>query len=334
MALVTQAPARTARRYGSLVHSVLLVGLPRGGTTWVGQVLGHTRDARYVHEPDGTTEPYAFRAKQAHFAQPMIDAEAPRAAAPELAALFDGALAGGAPASTWLDRISRQAWDRVTVDEKANARRTGKLSPRLRVALAAAQPRVAVADAQHVVVKTVLAAYCSEWIARHTRPSVVGVITRHPLNVVASWREFGWNPPFGPQYRAMRVRASEEWGVELPAPEAPELERAAAVAGAFMYSLHEAQRRNEAWITISHEDLCVDPVTRFRRVAAQLGLEWSDDAEAHLTRSNRPGSGYATQRVTAEQPDRWRTRLDAADIAVAVDVLRRFPDAPWLGALD
>ncbi|HEY1741203.1 MAG TPA: hypothetical protein VGI86_20985, partial [Acidimicrobiia bacterium] len=88
------------------MHSVLLVGVPRGGTTWVGQVLGHTQGAVYVHEPDGTHEPFAFRAKQHQFNQPMIDADAPRAAAPELAALFDGALAGGAPADTWRDRLA------------------------------------------------------------------------------------------------------------------------------------------------------------------------------------------------------------------------------------
>ena len=31
---------------------VLVAGLPRSGTTWVGEVLGRTAGARYLHEPD------------------------------------------------------------------------------------------------------------------------------------------------------------------------------------------------------------------------------------------------------------------------------------------
>jgi hypothetical protein len=315
------------------VHSVLLVGVPRGGTTWVGQVLGHTRGATYVHEPDGTHEPFAFRAKLTQFHQPMIDADAPRSAAPELAALFDGALAGGAPANTWRAQLAQRAWSRVTDDEKGRARRDGRLSPRLRIALMAAQPRVAVPGAEHVVVKTVNVAYCVEWVVRHCEPSAVGVITRHPLNVLASWRDFGWTVPYGPQYRAMRARARERWDVELPLPDAPDTERAAAAVGMLGYSLFDARRRHPEWVDISHDELCVDAMSRFPTVAAQLGLEWTDGATERLARGDQPGEGYATNRVTADQPDRWRTRLDAAEIATACEVLQRFPDAPWLSAL-
>jgi hypothetical protein len=318
-----------------VVHSVLLVGVPRGGTTWVGQVLGHTAGAVYVHEPDGTHDPYAFRAKLTQFNQPMIDADAPRAAAPELAALFDGALAGGTTTGSWRDQLARRLWSRVTDDEKMTARRTGKQSPRLRIALAAAQPRgPAAPNVEHVVVKTVNAAFCAEWIVRHCSPSSVGIISRHPLNVLASWRDFEWTPPYGPQYRAMRVRAHDRWGVELPPPDAPPMVRAAAVAGALGYALHEALQRHPDWIDISHDDVCVDASARFPAVAQQLGLEWNADAAAHVAGADRPGEGFATQRVTADQPDRWRTRLDADEIAAATDVLARFPGAPWLAQLD
>jgi hypothetical protein len=286
-----------------------------------------------VHEPDGTHDPSAFRAKLTQFAQPMLDDAAPRTAAPELAALFDGALAGGALAGTWRDQLARRAWSGVTDDERAVARRTGKLSPRLRVALRAAQPRVAVEDAEHVIVKTVTSAFCVEWIVRHCAPSNVGIITRHPLNVIASWRDFEWTPPFGPQYRAMRVRAHDRWGVELPPPDAPPFVRAAAVAGALGYALYEARSRHPDWIDISHDDLCVDAAARFPDVAHRLGLVWTDDAAEHLEHTNRRGEGYATERVTAEQPDRWRTRLDAEEIAAATEMLSRFPGAPWLAGL-
>ena len=49
---------------GSLarVAQVLIVGVARSGTTWVGQTLGRTQGVHYVHEPDGDHDAFAFRA--------------------------------------------------------------------------------------------------------------------------------------------------------------------------------------------------------------------------------------------------------------------------------
>src|SRR5207237_10167784 len=44
---------------------VLVAGLPRSGTTWVGEVLGRTAGARYLHEPDNhLLRPEAWSAKR------------------------------------------------------------------------------------------------------------------------------------------------------------------------------------------------------------------------------------------------------------------------------
>ena len=44
---------------------VLVAGLPRSGTTWVGEVLGRTAGARYLHEPDNhLLRPEAWWAKR------------------------------------------------------------------------------------------------------------------------------------------------------------------------------------------------------------------------------------------------------------------------------
>jgi hypothetical protein len=131
----------------------------------------------------------------------------------------------------------------------------------------------------------------------------------------------------------MRARARDRWNVELPPPDAPEIERAAASAGALGYALHEARMRHPEWVNISHEDLCIEPAARFADVASRLGLEWNGDAAVQLARRDRPGTGYATNRVTADQPDRWRTRLAADDARVAGAILERFPGAPWLATL-
>ena len=42
----------TAANPATPAPRVLVAGLPRSGTTWVGEVLGRTAGARYLHEPD------------------------------------------------------------------------------------------------------------------------------------------------------------------------------------------------------------------------------------------------------------------------------------------
>ncbi len=311
------------------MHAVLLVGVPRGGTTWVGQVLGHTRSARYVHEPDGTHDPFAFRAKLGMLSHPMLD---PGDEAPDFEALWAGAFAGGALAGTIRDRVAWKAFKPIDAATKMRARNDGHIAPRLRLALAAAMPRRAVPGLDHTIVKTVNAAFCAEWIASRFSPTV-GVITRHPLNVVASWREFAWSPPRGPMYKAIRARARERWNVELPQVDAPPIARATAMAGALAYGLADARSRHPDWVDISHDDLCVDTAALFPAVAERLHLEWTDEAAEFLAGTDKAGKGYATKRVTAEQPQRWRDRLDADDIGAATAVLARFHGAWWLDSL-
>jgi hypothetical protein len=33
-------------------NPILIAGLPRSGTTWVGEVISQAKDVRYVFEPD------------------------------------------------------------------------------------------------------------------------------------------------------------------------------------------------------------------------------------------------------------------------------------------
>ena len=301
-----------------------MLGVPRGATTWVGRLLGRTAGSVYVHEPDGTADPFAFRAKLHHHHHPILS---PGAEAPELARLWDGAFAGGGLSRTPRDRVARRAYKGVTGAQKGAARSGGRFTPRLRLAYLAAEPRVAV-DAENVVVKTVTGALCAEWIVERWQPRVV-VVSRDPRNVISSWIDLGWNTPRGPIYRALADLAADRWGVSIPPIDAPPIERAAAVCATLMVALRDGLRLHPDWLHVIHEDLCEDPVAGFRSAAAALGLRWSEDAEELLAASNRPGERYATQRVAAEQPERGRRRLTADQVDAIAEVLDRFPAELW-----
>lgn len=303
------------------MNRVLVLGVPRGGTTWVGQTLGRTAGAVYVHEPDGTSDPFAFRAKHGLLHHPILD---PEDRVPGLERLWEGAFSGGGRPRGARGRLAQRAYRKVTGAQKIRARQQGRFTPRLRVAYLAAVPRVAV-DAEHVVVKSVNAALCAEWISTRWHPKVV-VVRRDPRDVMASWLSFGWNAPQGPMYEAFVDLASDRWGIRLPAIDAPPIERATAACATLIAGLENAASRNPQWAQIAHEQLCEDPPTHFRLLAERCGLNWSEDDERRLAEANSEGSGYSTRRVASAQPGKWRSRLDTEQIAAIEGVLALFPE--------
>jgi hypothetical protein len=90
--------------------AVLIAGVPRSGTTWIGRTLGQTAGATYVNEPDGFRDPFAFRTMLVHGENPVLEPGQPAA---DLERLWAGALAGGRPAGTVRDRLARTLYERT-----------------------------------------------------------------------------------------------------------------------------------------------------------------------------------------------------------------------------
>jgi len=186
----------------------------------------------------------------------------------------------------------------------------------------AGRPRVA-EPGRPVVVKSVMSALCLEWITDRFQPRVL-VVERNPLNVLASWSELGYVRNRR-ETAALIVHARHRWGVEPPAADAPHLALQAFVFAVLTSALREAADRHPEWVRATHEDLCVDTQVRFAALASELDLVWGDRATRFVTESDADGTPYRTQRRTEEQPDRWRERLDADQVATIRAVLGRFP---------
>ena len=304
------------------MSALLIAGVPRSGTTWIGRALGHTEQTAYVNEPDGFRDPLAFRMMLAYGENPILD---PGDAAPDVEALWAGALAGGRPAGTIRDRLARLLFERTPLDDLRTARARGHASGRAGLAARFAVARVAAPDASRVVVKSVQSALALEWIVGRFEPRVL-VIERNPLNVLSSWSELGYvrNPR---ETTAIAAYARKHWDVDPPGDDAPHLALQAFLFGVLTSALRDAVAKHPEWVRTRHEDLCVDTVPRFRALATELGLVWGDAAEQFLTESDQEGTPYRTLRRTEEQPDRWRERLDAEQVAIIRETLARFPHA-------
>jgi len=285
---------------------ILVAGLPRSGTTWVGEVLGRCAGARYLHEPDNhLVRPEAWWAKRRLGPYPELP---PGRAGGDYERLWGLAFAGGARPSP--------LYAGLRVLQRAGAARvSGRLASRRR-------PRPAPGP---LVVKSVHCARSLEWCAERFRPAVV-VVERHPYGVIASWRKLGWNDFLDTDPGALRF-ATAVLGVDPPARPAPWLERAAWHYGLLSAHLALARRRHPEWTVVRHEVLCAGPEPAFRRLAARLGLRFGAEAARFLAASNRPGEGYSTQRLWHEQVDGGRRRLSPAERALVDVTLARFTGA-------
>ena len=297
--------------------AVLVAGLPRSGTTWVGEVLGHTAGARYLHEPDNhLVRPDAWWAKRRLGPYPELDpgddggdygrlwARA-FAGGPRPSALYAAARvlqhAGAAALSGRLGSYGARAGDR-----ERRRRDFGRLPGPL-------------------VVKSVHCARSLEWAVDRFRPAVV-VVERHPFGVISSWRKLGWDDFLDRDRGALRYSAAV-LGVDPPPPGAPWLERAAWHYGVLSSYLERARRRHPDWLVVRHDVLCADPEPAFRRLAGRLGLRFTDGAARYLAASNRPGDGYSTHRLWSEQIDGGRRRLSPAERTLILTTLSRFTGA-------
>jgi hypothetical protein len=317
------------------VTRVLIAGIPRSGTTWVGRTLGMVPGAVYLHEPDNDMgHPFALRAKGMRGRFPLLE---PGESASRYERLWRAAF-GDQDLGPLHQRVG-QLRNRVSM---AIARRTPRAqlqralsAPRerrpARVAAAAwiGVPAVP-ARSEHVVVKSVHAPLALEWIANRCDPAIV-IVLRHPLNVLASVLELGL-PDRDRGLDAdpvIRERIMEPLGIAAPPPGASDPARSAWQVGLLTAALEAAAARHPDWIVATHEDLCVDPIEKFRPLCERIGLPWSPGVERHLAESDRPGSGFSTNRVRSDEPTRWRQRLNAQQLDEIVPVLRGFSLSRW-----
>jgi len=285
---------------------VLVAGLPRSGTTWVGEVLGRTAGTRYLHEPDNhLVRPDAWWAKRSLGPYPEIQPGAPGDAYERL---WARAFAGG-PRPSPLYAGAR-------ILQRAGARR---VSGRL-----ASQYRPWPANGP-LVVKSVHCARSLEWVTDRFAPAVV-VVERHPFGVISSWRKLGWDDFLDTDRAALHFSVAV-LGVDPPPAGAPWLERATWHYGVLSSYLERARRRHPGWLVVRHEVLCAGPEPAFRRLSARLGLHFTDETARFLAASNRPGDGYSTHRLWHEQVDGGRNRLTPAERALVVAGLDRFTGA-------
>jgi hypothetical protein len=284
------------------------VGLPRSGSTWIARTLSTVPGAALVFEPDNQVMlPYAVRAKRPlHGGYYPVPAGRVRHYSALWSAAYGRgkALPGENPRRLVSGRLFRRAGERSV---RAALARGGIAQPPLpqRLALRAAERRLS------------------------PEPTVV-VVVRPVRDTVASWQALGWIPDAGhdDELTVADPASLAALATEVGAPPLPEgasaLVRTTWLLAVLLLCLDRAAARNPQWVVVSHPELCLDPAAGFADLASALGLPWTQASSEAVLATNRPGSGFETNRVPSEAVSSWRRRLSAAQIQQVESELERF----------
>lgn len=270
-------------RYCSLMSVPLVVtGLPRSGTSWVGKMLQAGGQHVYVNEPLNPSHP---------------PGRSPGVLAAEVEHYFQYISADSDPA--WATAFERTLNLRYgLVAELRRNRRPYDLARAARYFTAFQAGRL---GGRQALLDDPYAVFAVPWLVENFPVSAV-IMVREPVAFVGSWRALGWQVDTAEllaQPLLMRdlldpyreelsgVAGSDDW-----------LGSAAALWRATYASVQQFATHPRVQV-VRHEDLAADPVPAFRELYASVDLPWSSQVEAEIYAAT--SGTHASQ----SQPFRW-----------------------------
>jgi hypothetical protein len=94
--------------------------------------------------------------------------------------------------------------------------------------------------------------------------------------------------------------------------------------GFMLKELENSLKRNPDWIRIRHEELCEDPILRFKALYDKCGMNWHDGVRDAILERNREGSGYAPVRDSSKEIGKWKGRFSAEETVIAKTIVDAF----------
>lgn len=276
---------------------VLVAGLPRAGTTWLGRTLGQAPGLRYFHEPFNVgkvaeARPYLMRYLRADDYEPAF-AELCREA-------FEGRgkherMRGGHPFQSDLRWPARHLVKDVHVCLALDwiSRHIG---------------------AQTVIIVRHPCAIASSWarLREHFPDDAHWDVDTHVAPLLSQPALF--EDHLAP-YRET-IAAAETY-----------FEKLGVLWGATYHVILRQWENHPNWIVVRHQDLCIDPQRTFADLARRLDLDWTRAVQDHLRDSTSKAGNqpYELRRIAAEEPKKWMIELgnDAAQEVLAF--AQRFP---------
>ncbi|MEM1411218.1 MAG: sulfotransferase [Pseudomonadota bacterium] len=257
---------------------ILITGLPRCGSSWVGQCVARLPNVRYRYESFNADWVPALKGKLAPLQYQPPGTEGP----PRIRYAADRAFAGRQSAKQYLRGLYR-GYAAPTI------RRRGTL-----------------------VLKDPTACLLAGWLAERENCRIV-VLTRHPCGFVHSVRLLGWPMPLERllrQKRLLRDHLSSHSDCLVASLSDPLAALGALWAATHLVLKRQSETTASPWSFVSYEQLCLEPENGFLRLSEALGLTVKAPEPA-ATHRDDPGS---TRKDGMRVANAWREALTEQEI--------------------
>ena len=327
---------------------LLISGLPRSGTTWVGKILSTAQGTGYVFEPDNEkTSPVAWLYKRDLHRFPYLTVAHNAPLYKQLwQTVFARTLERSLPYYL-LERYFRQKTYAVEahIGEKTGftyidgshngVAPSGQETP-FRVQQHAFLAKIITRSIKRnrkrpftnrLIVKSVHASLALGWLANHFDVTNI-VVLRNPHSLYASYKRMrmpdgyrnlllqsGLQADFQPYLKYSKTHMSDELAMQTTL---------------MLKTIENQIKLHPNWLIISHDRLCTDPVNYYHCVFQKLGLLWTEETETSLTMLNQRGSGFDPARVAQLQPTKWRSELESEEVATLDEWVERLELSDFL----
>lgn len=298
---------------------ILVTGLHRSGTSWVGRSLTLSGELAYVSEPLNVLH------------RPGVMA---------------------APVEQWYSYITEQneaeylsAFEDTLVlrykfwKELASLRSPRDFLRMLRDSFIFLRGRL---TRQRVLLKDPFALFSAVWVAQRLDAQVV-IVLRHPAAFVSSLKRLNWSFDFNDllaQPALMRDHL-EPFRQEMESAPEDLVGQASLLWRIGMHTITQMNKTYPELHLVQHEELSKDPVAGFRSLFRNLGLPFTSKVERSILRNTGArnpdevslNSIYNTNLDSAANLQNWKRRLSADEI-VRIRQLTQQAAEPYYGAED
>ena len=294
---------------------ILLVGVPRSGTTWISKILECSRMLDYIHEPDNerhTFSAYYYKRGLPRF--PFFDANSNPKNYYKLFehALFKPYISSGSYSNRILSIMSNISPEKI----EKNLSQQGKNSNRILPAnfIYPLLPKQIGQKSKPRLIKSVHSLLSLEFILTNFKVSPI-IILRHPASIISSHLNLN-NPDIDRgiyNYKELLNFLIGHDHINIGHINSVEARGGLQLALFYKYISKIAEGFPQI-LTIKYEDFLEDAVSKSRSLFSSFNLKWSNSVEEYIGASNKKGEGYETNRLLSQQKDVWKNRLSKYQI--------------------
>jgi hypothetical protein len=316
---------------------ILIVGVPRSGTTWLGKIFDSHPDVFYLHEPDTVLRSAALP-RVCH--RDEIDAyvHAAREYLYRLQTIQTLKTVGRLPIFAKSYRSTPSAILRnVAIAGMHTLKRFDRSGHVTRLSVPDLMDQE-LADGPRTVIKSIMSCGRVGVLAAAMDRGHIIFLVRHPCGQIASvlrgfttgqFHYFTRNPMEELPMELLKVGHAVEHDFDLPELKAMSITEILAWYWSLLNQKVLDDMTDDARLhVVTYEDLCAQPLETSRRLFDAVGLDWHDRTAAFLRRSmtyHGPTLYYGVMRNTEVVVERWRHELDAGEQSRIIEIAGRFP---------